>query len=197
MLTHKVIKILLLFLILGFGNSYAPNLWNDYSYQVIQNRLNKLYLIDQSILYQENLKNFKSAIAAKESSDNWKEYNPYGYIGKFQFGKAALELTGFGHVNFVEFMNNPSVFPEKDQEKAMDSLLHINEFILKSYIDEFEGEYLMDSIQITRTGLLAAAHLAGPGNVMRFLETNGKYNPSDQMGTSLSDYLTTFGTQFY
>jgi len=197
MFIHKAIKILLLFLILGLGRSYAPNLWSDYSYEEIQNRLEKLYLIDQEILYQENLKNFKSAIAARESSDNWKEYNPYGYIGKFQFGKAALEITGFGHVDFVDFMNNPSVFPEKDQERAMDSLLNINEFILKSYIDKFDGEYLMDTVRVTRTGLLAAAHLAGPGNVKRFLETEGEYNPRDKMGTSLSDYLTTFAAQFH
>ncbi len=197
MLTNKVIRIILLFLILGLGKSYAPNLWNDYSFDEIQNRLERLYLIDQEIKYQENLSNFKSAIAARESSNNWKEYNPYGYIGKFQFGKAALEVTGFGHVNFVDFMNNPSVFPEKDQEKAMDSLLHINEFILQPYIDQFDGEYLMDSVKITRTGLLAAAHLSGPGNVKRFLETKGRHNPKDKMGTSLSDYLTTFGTYFH
>jgi len=156
-----------------------------------------MYQTDQEIMYQKNMREFKYAIAARESSNNWKDYNPYGYIGKFQFGKAAMQSTGFGHIEFVDFMNNPSVFPEYDQEKAMDSLLRINEYILRSYIAEFEGELFLDSIKITKTGLLAASHLAGPGNVKRFLKTNGRYNPQDQMGTRLSDYLITFGAQFH
>lgn len=156
-----------------------------------------MYQIDQEIMYQKNMREFKNAIAARESSNNWKNYNPYGYIGKFQFGQAALKSTGFGHVEFIDFMNNPSIFPENDQEKAMDSLLRINEFILRSYIAEFEDEIFLDSVRITKTGLLAASHLSGTGNVKRFLKTNGRHNPQDQMGTRLSDYLITFGAQFH
>jgi hypothetical protein len=184
-------------MVLSLGRAYAPNLGQDYSYVEIQTRLEQLYLLDQEIQYEENLRNFKHAIAARESGNNWKEYNPYGYIGKFQFGKAALQVTGYGHVNFVDFMDNPSIFPEKEQEHAMDSLLRINEYLLEPYIKKYSGKFLHDSVRITRTGLLAAAHLAGPGNVKRFLETQGKHNPSDRLGTSLSDYLTTFGAHFH
>ncbi len=193
----NIILLSALILVLQIQRAYAPNMWADYSFTEIQTNLKGLYLIDQEIIYEKNLKEFKFAIAFQESSNDWKNYNPYGYIGKFQFGQAALQSTGFGYVDFVDFMNNPSVFPERDQEKAMDSLLSINEFILGSYISEFEGAIFLDSVRITKTGLLAAAHLAGPGNVKRFLKTKGSHNPQDQMGTRLSDYLVTFGAHFH
>lgn len=194
---HTSIKLTIIFLLVLIQGVFAPNLRSDYSFTEIQAQLRKQYQIDQEIIYQKNLRHFKYALADKESANDWKNYNPYGYIGKFQFGKAALQSTGFGNIDFVDFMNNPSIFPEKDQEKAMDSLLRINQFILKDYINDYEGDFILDSIKITRTGLLAAAHLAGPGNVKKFLDTEGRYNPKDQLGTRLSDYLINFGAQFH
>lgn len=144
------------------------------------------------IAYDRALKDFKHALALRESSNNWRQYNPYGYIGKFQFGQAALDITGYGHISFTDFIDNPSIFPEKEQEKAMDSLLQFNAYILEDYINNYEGTFVYDSIPVTKIGLLAASHLAGPGNVIRFLNTKGRYNPKDRLGTSLSDYLETF-----
>ena len=43
---------------------------------------------------------------------------------------------------------------------------------------------------ITESGLLAAAHLAGPGNVKLFLRDNT--NVKDGLGTSLVNYLDYF-----
>lgn len=192
-MTKKVIQILLLFFILIEIPAFAPNISTDYSFVSIQKELHKQFLRDEDKKYQKNLRDFKRALAHRESGNNWKEYNPYGYIGKYQFGKAALEITGYGNVDFVSFMSNPSIFPEKDQDKAMDSLLSFNQLLLEPFIEKYSGRYIMDSVKITRIGLLAAAHLAGPGNVKRFLESNGQHNPIDQMGTALSDYLTTFG----
>lgn len=189
---YSLISILLLF---SHIRAFAPNMWSDFSYAAIQKDLRQQYFCDQEILFRKNLQNFKTELAFRESGNNWKQYNPYGYIGKYQFGKAALKTTGYGHVDFVRFMNNPSIFPERDQDKAMDSLLSLNAQLLKPYIDEFEGTLVLDSIEVTRSGLLAAAHLAGPNNVIRFLNTHGKHNPKDKMGTRLSDYLTTFAAK--
>ena len=159
----NILRITVVLFVILSKSALAPNMWTGYSFPEIQARLADSYRIDQEIMYQKNLHDFKLAMAAQESSNNWKNYNPYGYIGKFQFGRAALKSTGFGHVNFVEFMNNPLVFPEQDQEKAMDSLLHINEFVLGNYLSDFEGRIFLDSIKITKIGMLAASHLAGPG----------------------------------
>lgn len=43
-----------------------------------------------------------------------------------------------------------------------------------------------------RDGLRAAAHLSGKGGMKRFVKSGGKYNPSDELGTSLKDYYNKF-----
>jgi hypothetical protein len=143
-------------------------------------------------LYQVRYQRFKKTLARYESNNNWKEYNRFGYIGKYQFGKSALEATGYGHVSLQSFKINPASFPEKDQEEAMDILLRINESVMKKSIEKFVGFTMLDSIRITRTGILAAAHLAGPANVKEFLESFGKKNVRDRMGTHVSDYVFRF-----
>ena len=45
-----------------------------------------------------------------------------------------------------------------------------------------------------RNGLRAAAWLAGIGGMRRWVSTGGKANPSDELGTSLSDYYSKFST---
>ncbi len=142
--------------------------------------------------YRKNYMQFKRELASLESSNDWTRYNLYGYIGKYQFGQDALEATGFGHVNFNTFVQDPGTFSENEQEQAMDRLLKLNEQVLRPYIHRYVGHKVLDSITITRSGLLAAAHLAGPGNVKRFLESEGSFNPKDRMGTRLSDYLSGF-----
>ncbi len=194
---HKRYLILLVILFSILAPAFAPNAPAGYNYLAVSQRIAKKIYIQEEIAYQQALTRFKIALASRESDNNWQKYNPYGYIGKFQFGQAALESTGFGHVDFLDFMDNPSIFPERDQEIAMDSLLRFNEFILRNYIKEYMGSVILDSIKITKTGLLAASHLAGPANVKRFLQSNGSYNPSDRLGTHLSDYLFTFGEQFH
>ncbi len=193
---YKGIFIIGILLLLS-SQLFAPNTGLKYNYEAIQYKLKQQYLIKCEEDYNNELNNFKFALAQRESDNNWKQYNPYGYIGKFQFGKAALSVTGYGHIDFIDFLDDPGIFPEEDQEKAMDSLLRFNEALLRNYIDTYLGELFLDSIKITRTGLLAASHLAGTSNVKRFLTTNGKYNPSDHLGTRLSDYLFTFGEQFH
>ena len=135
---------------------------------------------------------FKKTLAKYESGNNWKEYNQFGFIGKYQFGKSALDATGFGKMTLESFKMNPASFPEQQQEKAMDALLKINESVMKKSIDKYVGLVMLDSIHITRMGILAAAHLAGPANVKEFLDSFGDKNVKDRMGTHISDYIYLF-----
>ena len=50
----------------------------------------------------------------------------------------------------------------------------------------------MNDIVITESGILAAAHLAGAGNVKKYLRSWGDLNFSDAYGTDIEDYLTKF-----
>lgn len=137
------------------------------------------------------LENFLNHLAYKESSNNPNVVNTLGYIGKYQFGRAALKEIGYGSLRISEFRKNPSIFPEEAQDEAIVELLKINRKRLESTIEKYEGKYIA-GIKITEAGLLAAAHLAGASGVKRFLRTNGRYNPSDSYGTRLSDYLLEF-----
>lgn len=142
--------------------------------------------------YQQNYSKFKKTLAKYESNNNWKEYNRFGFIGKYQFGRSALEATGYGHISLQSFKANPGTFSEQEQEKAMDILLKSNESIMQKSINKYVGLIMLDSIRITRPGILAAAHLAGPANVKEFLESFGSRNVRDRMGTHISDYLNLF-----
>jgi hypothetical protein len=189
----KLVIIILIFILSPFPRMvFAPSMHQSYDSNAILTRMINEKRIRERIEYNRSIRDFKNDLAFRESSNNWRKYNPYGYIGKFQFGEAALDVTGYGHISFVDFIDNPAIFPEKEQEKAMDSLLMFNEYILKDYIEKYEGSLICDSIPVSRIGLLAASHLAGPGNVKRFLNTKGRYNPKDRMGTRLSDYLLAF-----
>ena len=43
-----------------------------------------------------------------------------------------------------------------------------------------------------RDGLRAVGHLAGVGGMKKFVRTQGKYNPADELGTSLQSYYNKF-----
>jgi hypothetical protein len=68
-------------------------------------------------------------------------------------------------------------------------LLQSNKYILRREIRKYSGTAI-NGVYITESGLLAAAHLAGPGNVKLFLRDN--INVKDGLGTSLVDYLDIF-----
>lgn len=127
---------------------------------------------------------FKEAIAFKESRGNYAIVNTLGYMGKYQFGIGTLELVGIR--NAERFLNSPEL-----QEKAFDANAARNKWILRKDIKRYVGTTI-NGILITESGMLAAAHLAGPGNVKKYVRSNGAYNVADAYGTALQDYLTDF-----
>ncbi|WP_159801560.1 peptidoglycan-binding protein LysM [Flavobacterium sp. MK4S-17] len=128
---------------------------------------------------------FKQAIAIKESQGLYKLVNPYGYMGKYQFGKTTLRAIGI--YDTKEFLNNPRL-----QEKAFKALLSKNKWELRREIEQFDGKTIK-GIKITESGLLAAAHLAGANSVKKFLHSNGNRGFRDGFGTSLKSYIKKFG----
>lgn len=127
---------------------------------------------------------FKEALAFKESNGNYFEVNTLGYLGKYQFGIGTLRTVGIH--NSDRFLMDPQL-----QEKAFYTNLSRNKWILRREINRFSGRQI-DGIEITESGILAAAHLAGPGNVKRYFRSNGAIDCSDSYGTRLSDYIHRF-----
>lgn len=126
---------------------------------------------------------FLDAIGHRESGNRYHIINKYGYMGRYQFGKATLKGLGF-KVSRTEFLNSPYI-----QEKAMDKLLKHNRKKLDKYITKYEGK-IVHGVLITESGVLAAAHLAGAGNVRRFFRKG--YEFKDGFGTRMTSYMRQF-----
>jgi len=135
-------------------------------------------------LVQPSHQQFLEAIGHRESSNNYSVVNEFGYMGKYQFGKATLKGLGI-NVTKEEFINNPKL-----QEKAMHMLLSHNKKKLKRYIKKYEGQ-IIHGVLITESGVLAAAHLAGQGNVRKFLKNGFVFE--DGNGTKMTSYMKQFG----
>ena len=107
------------------------------------------------------------------------------YVGSLQFGEARLkdyqEATGKSFTQ-DEFKADPALQDEvglwhiTDLDEAIDALGDA----AKSY---------------DRDGLRAVAHLGGKGGMLKYVKSGGKYNPADELGTSLQDYYDKFSSK--
>lgn len=127
---------------------------------------------------------FKEALAFKESRGDYKVINQFGYMGKYQFGKGTLAMIGI--YDKREFLNNPKL-----QEKAFYANLSRNKWILRRDLKWFVGK-TMNGIEVTESGVLAAAHLAGPGAVKKYLRSGGVEGFADAFGTTIRYYMKRF-----
>ncbi len=127
---------------------------------------------------------FKEALAFKESQGNYFRTNTLGYLGKYQFGIGTLNLMGV--YNATSFLKSPIL-----QEKVFLTNVERNKWILRRDIKRFVGKRI-NGVEITESGILAAAHLAGPGNVKKYLRSYGKINVQDAYGSNISYYMKKF-----
>ena len=131
-----------------------------------------------------NHNKFLDEVGFRESSNNYKAVNQFGYLGKYQFGRKTLNAIGFEDVSNYEFLSNPEI-----QEEAMLVLLQKNKHTLRREIKKYVGE-TVNGIYITESGILAAAHLGGAGNVRKFFRKG--YEFEDGNGTKMTSYMVRF-----
>lgn len=132
----------------------------------------------------KSFEGFKEALAFKESRGDYFTVNTLGYLGKYQFGSETLKLLGIYNPN--QFLYDPEL-----QEKAFIANAERNKWVLRKDIKRFEGK-LVGGVKITESGILAAAHLAGPGSVKKFLRSYGGNNFADAYGTTVKQYIKKF-----
>lgn len=133
---------------------------------------------------------FKNKMAFYESSNDFKKIKG-NYIGLYQFGKLALKDLKV-KISVKHFRRNPdSVLNKEKQDSLFYELIKINSKYLKKYIKKYEGKKI-NNVIITKSGLLAAAHLVGAKNVKRFLKTNGKFVKKDGNNVPLTVYINRF-----
>ncbi|RTL11596.1 MAG: peptidoglycan-binding protein LysM [Flavobacteriaceae bacterium] len=127
---------------------------------------------------------FAQKMAYKESRGMLHLVNPYGYMGKYQFGRSTLRTVGI--YDFQEFLSNAEW-----QDEAFKALIARNKWELRKEIQKYSGR-VINGVEITESGLVAAAHLGGAGSVKKYLRSNGRNGFKDGFGTSLSSYIRKF-----
>ena len=127
---------------------------------------------------------FAQKMAYKESRGMLHLVNPYGYMGKYQFGRSTLRTVGI--YDFQEFLRNAEW-----QDEAFKALIARNKWELRKEIQKYSGR-VINGVEITESGLVAAAHLGGAGSVKKYLRSNGRNGFKDGFGTSLSSYIRKF-----
>ena len=127
---------------------------------------------------------FAQKMAYKESRGILHLVNPYGYMGKYQFGRSTLRTVGI--YDFQEFLRNAEW-----QDAAFKALIARNKWELRKEIEKYCGR-VINGVEITESGLVAAAHLGGAGSVKKYLRSNGRNGFKDGFGTSLSSYIRKF-----
>jgi len=139
-----------------------------------------------SVSLKKDFDGFKEALAFKESRGNYTVINQFGYMGKYQFGKSTLDLIGVKGISKSDFLDNPEL-----QEKAFYSYVSRNKWVLRKDIERYVGK-VMNGVEVTESGILAAAHLSGPNAVKRYLRSGGVKGFSDAFGTTIRYYMKRF-----
>jgi len=190
----KPFSMVLLVLILTISSALAEARVN-YSIARLSTAINNLKIFDIIIIEPElevkmklpkirNHNSFLYDMGFRESSNNYKSVNQFGYLGKYQFGRQTLNAIGFENISNREFLSNPYI-----QEEAMLILLKKNKRTLRRQIEKYDGQ-VVHNILVTESGILAAAHLGGAGNVKKWFR-NGKVF-RDGNGTSITSYMIKF-----
>jgi hypothetical protein len=182
-----MIKVFLTFLLIFISHiCSAPNL--DYRLGVIN--YSSLYDILDREYHESEFSKFINDLGLRESGNNWLCINQIGCFGEWQFDESTLQFLGFRKITLKKFMKNPEIFPRELQLKALKTLIKVNLMILLDY-EHFIGESI-DGVVITKSGMIAASHLGGAGSLEKFLNSRGRVNKRDVLGTSIYDYLKKF-----
>lgn len=131
-----------------------------------------------------------ASLVHSESGGNWNALNSEGYGGRGQFGEARLaDAARAGIIPAGMTGESYSQAPEEVQ-------LAVENWHRADILGDL-GKYVGVDVDgpgpippLTADSILSVAHLGGTGGARRFIESGGRYNPSDSNGTSLADYAT-------
>ena len=160
----------------------------------------------ETSLSEEETQAYKDAIGRRESAGNYQAENTLGYVGKYQFGTAALEDSGYikqgtfaearaAGLDPQDALNDPSNWTGKggisskddflgnplEQEKAMDIYTSGNLRTLENL-----GVVNSQSSQADIAGYLGAAHLGGAGGAQALSQGQVR---RDAYGSGTSEYF--------
>lgn len=162
---------------------------------------------------------FLTALFASEGGGTPDVENKFGYIGKYQFGEDALLDLGYykgdtsknrtalgkfkydwtgdwtgknGATSKEVFLKSEAIQDAAARDWVNLLCKRMKRYDLAKYIGSTVG-----GVEITESGIIAAAHLKGFGSAkhpgaIQFLRSNGATDGSDAFGTKVSDYMRKF-----
>jgi hypothetical protein len=146
----------------------------------------EVYVPNKIILSEPTeLEKFLKHMANRESNNTPHIVNPYGMMGKYQFSPNTVRVLGY-NISKEEFLHNTVL-----QDSVMITYLRANNRELNTYISRYENR-VYKGVKITRSGVLAAAHLCGSGNIKRFFVETDYDGCKDANNTSAREYMQTF-----
>lgn len=129
---------------------------------------------------------FMRKLSEVESDNTPTAVNRFGMLGKYQFSPRTLRLMGIT-VNKEEFLSNEAL-----QDSALVMYLKENHRTLRPIIAKYDGT-MYRGVYITKSGILASAHLMGHGGVWSFFDPSKySYATADANGTSIEMYMRKF-----
>lgn len=146
-------------------------------------------------------------LAKSESSSKYDIVNKFGFLGKYQMGKAALVDAGYYRKDGRD--NNTfsdSFWTDKDNVKSKSDFLNMPQaqenaireymktqwkYLLHANVDRYIGQTRY-GILITTSGSLAGAHLVGWSKVALFVKKGINAPDGSNPPVHVIDYLTRF-----
>ncbi len=180
--SSKIPFIFFCLIVIGYTSSISHKKPNDKVEKIEDIKLNT-NVVQLTEYPLKKMALFLRAIGKAESGNNYEAVNRYGHLGRYQFHPKTINTLGYD-VDDSTFLSTPHL-----QDKVMLDYMRYNKRILKRYIKKWNGKIINDRI-ITESGILAAAHLVGPGGVIKYFD-NG-IDSSDGNGVRVSKYLHKF-----
>lgn len=160
---------------------------------------------------------FRESSSIPGGVQNYDTENPFGFIGKYQFGEAALFDLGYYGIDDSDsnlFRNDWSGnWSRKNGINSKQDYFNngpVQEIIVRGWhevlwnritfleLDKYDGQTLNGQL-ITISGMLAAAHLIGAGSrtsetagLKGYLLSGAVFSTEDGNGTSANEYMSVF-----
>lgn len=136
-----------------------------------------------------------NSLIRTESGGNWAAQNSAmgaggkaGHFGRLQFGRARLEDAM--RAGAIPQGTTPEQFMASPDLQMAAERWHFAD--LERQLAPLVGS-VVNGQKLDMAALAAMGHLGGAGGARRYVESGGRYNPSDVFGASLSDYARTHG----
>lgn len=144
---------------------------------------------------------FYEALALRESKNDPQCVNEYGFMGLYQMGQRALRDVGYMYMaSNNRWTGKNGIRCQQDflgSRSVQDSAIReYHQLVWNNYLSEDVKNAVgstVKNIRVTKSGIVAAAHLVGQEGIKDFIRSNGRNDKRDEIGTTCSEYLRQFG----